>query len=360
MDEKKNGSMSCLLHLMNSLRAANGDTIPAVATGHGEAGAILLGAQRLGVQFLPSPTDLANARIRSAFVIAVFNQAATLERRRKAAPLDRKMNVVLKADDTYKPKTKTALSGDQREEEAFRMWINSLDLTLRAPVPKSKGRTAAASTPVLDSATATTTNAASTSTSTCTTTEPAVEVYVHNLVADCKDGLVFLAVLDRVQPGLVDWAQVALNADGQRFRMISNCNYLVECCKKLGFSLIGVQGSDIVDGNKKLQMGLVWQMMRTHVIAFLTNLHVETSGSGNATSSSSSSSGSALSGGGAGAAAASRGRSDSAGTGIIAGSGGPVVAVKKLAGDGLERTLLSFANDRIARAAMINGQPLPS
>jgi len=42
--------------------------------------------------------------------------------------------------------------------------------------------------------------------------------------------------------------------------------------KPLAFSLVNIGGSDIVDGNRKLILGFVWQLMRYHTIKFLSEV----------------------------------------------------------------------------------------
>ncbi|KAI5950282.1 hypothetical protein KGF54_005239 [Candida jiufengensis] len=53
---------------------------------------------------------------------------------------------------------------------------------------------------------------------------------------------------------------------------LENTNYSVEIGKANGFSLVGIEGSDIVDGNKLLTLGLVWQLMRRIIINTLSEL----------------------------------------------------------------------------------------
>merc|ERR1712154_230221 len=116
-------------------------------------------------------------------------------------------------------------AGDMREERAFRMWINTLGIG---------------------------------------------DVYINNLFEDCRDGLVLLKVLDKLQPGIVSWKKVEKKPKN-KFKKISNCNYVVVLGKSLKFSLVATGGSDIVDANKMLVLGLVWQMMRFNTIQFLTS-----------------------------------------------------------------------------------------
>jgi plastin-1 len=54
-----------------------------------------------------------------------------------------------------------------------------------------------------------------------------------------------------------------------RFKKIENCNYAVQLCRELGFSLPGTGGIDIAGGVRKLVLGLVWQLMRLQVVKLL-------------------------------------------------------------------------------------------
>jgi plastin-1 len=128
--------------------------------------------------------------------------------------------------------------GDSREERAFRMWINSLG----------------------------------------------IEKYVNNLFDDVRDGMVILQVMDKVHPGVVDWHRVNANPT-MVFKQTENCNYAVDLAKDpFRFSLVGVQGKDIVDGNKKLTLALFWQLMRYSLLSFLASLKTRVGGAGGAAS----------------------------------------------------------------------------
>jgi plastin-1 len=97
-----------------------------------------------------------------------------------------------------------------------------------------------------------------------------VEPFVFNLVDDLSDGLILLQAFDKVHPGLVEWKKVNKQTPiTSKFKKVENTNYSVVLGKSLKFSLVGIQGSDIVDGNKTLTLGLVWQLMREHVIQTL-------------------------------------------------------------------------------------------
>jgi len=113
---------------------------------------------------------------------------------------------------------------DSREERVFRMWINSLGIE---------------------------------------------DLYINNLYEDLRDGVVLLKLEDRVQPGIVSWRKVNRNPKN-KFKKVANCNYAVVLGKQMGFSLVGIGGVDIMDGNKKLILAIVWQLMRRHTLNILT------------------------------------------------------------------------------------------
>lgn len=116
-----------------------------------------------------------------------------------------------------------------------------------------------------------------------------VEPGVFNLFENLRDGLIILQAFDKILPGSVVWRRVnrpkagaapiepTYAAEGEeeieigvtpnqsnlsRFKQVENTNYVVELAKNNGMHLVGVQGADIVDGQKTLVLGLVWQLMR--------------------------------------------------------------------------------------------------
>jgi plastin-1 len=128
-----------------------------------------------------------------------------------------------------------------------------------------------------------------------------VDPAVFNLFENLRDGLVLLQAFDRVYPGAVVWRRVskpkggamsptrpAFNENGEeedveigvtpnqstlsKFKQVENTNYCIELGKANGMSLVGIQGSDIVDRNKTLVLGYVWQLMRMSITKTLTSL----------------------------------------------------------------------------------------
>jgi len=183
------------------------------------AGRVLKNAKNCGVKVFIKPKNIVegNERLNLAFTASVFNHMPGLD---PITDEEEKEFAGLMDDD----------EGDMREERAFRMWINTLGIG---------------------------------------------DVYINNLFEDCRDGLVLLKVLDKLQPGIVSWKKVEKKPKN-KFKKIANCNYVVVLGKSLKFSLVATGGSDIVDANKMLILGLVWQMMRFNTIQFLNKLAKKT------------------------------------------------------------------------------------
>lgn len=57
-----------------------------------------------------------------------------------------------------------------------------------------------------------------------------------------------------------------------RFKAVENTNYAVDLGKANGMHIVGIQGSDIVDGTKTLVLGLVWQLMRISINQTLASI----------------------------------------------------------------------------------------
>ncbi|GBG62613.1 hypothetical protein CBR_g31249 [Chara braunii] len=115
---------------------------------------------------------------------------------------------------------------DSREERAFRMWMNSFG----------------------------------------------VSTYVYHLFEDVRDGYAILEVIDRVAPSLVSWKRVSKPPIKLPFKRIENCNYVVELGRCMKFSLVNIAGKDFEQGNKKLILAFMWQLMRQHMLQLLCNL----------------------------------------------------------------------------------------
>jgi plastin-1 len=173
-------------------------------------------ARNLGVNVFIKPKDICdgNKKLNISYVAQLFNtcHGLVMEEELKAA-FDLSQ---LTIDD----------AGDSREERIFRMWINSLNID---------------------------------------------GVYIHNLFTDLRDGFNLLKLEDKVQPGCVNWKRANENPKS-RYKQVENANYAVDIGKAMKFTLINVGGLDIVDGNKKLILAIIWQLMRKYTLQVLQDL----------------------------------------------------------------------------------------
>ncbi|XP_032795189.1 plastin-1 isoform X1 [Daphnia magna] len=101
-----------------------------------------------------------------------------------------------------------------------------------------------------------------------------VAPYVNWLYSDLADGLVIFQLYDVIKPGIVNWNRVHKEFSKLRKFMekLENCNYAVELGRQLKFSLVGIAGKDISDGNPTLTLALIWQLMRAYTLSILTQL----------------------------------------------------------------------------------------
>jgi len=109
-----------------------------------------------------------------------------------------------------------------------------------------------------------------------------VKPRVNYMYSDLYDGLIIFQLMDFVKPGIVDWkkrvntkekmAKEKMKAKKYQ-QILENCNYAVELGKKLNLVLVGIGGSDIMEGNKTLTLALVWQLMRAYTLALLSRLN---------------------------------------------------------------------------------------
>ncbi|KAK2718773.1 hypothetical protein QYM36_005945, partial [Artemia franciscana] len=101
-----------------------------------------------------------------------------------------------------------------------------------------------------------------------------VSPHVNWLYSDLADGLVIFQLYDIIRPGIVNWPRVHKKFSKLRKFMekLENSNYVVELGKQLRFSLVGIAGQDISDGNPTLTLALIWQLMRAYTLSVLSQL----------------------------------------------------------------------------------------
>ncbi|KAL5988000.1 Fimbrin-5 [Asimina triloba] len=176
-------------------------------------------AERMDCKRYLSPKDIVDGspNLNLAFVAQIFHQRNGLSVDSKKVSFAEMM-----PDDVQV----------SREERAFRLWINSLGIV----------------------------------------------TYVNNVFEDVRNGWVLLEVLDKVSPGSVNWKQASKPPIKMPFRKVENCNQVVRIGKQLKFSLVNVAGNDIVQGNKKLILAFLWQLMRYNMLQLLKNLRFHSRG----------------------------------------------------------------------------------
>ncbi|XP_038171951.1 plastin-3 isoform X1 [Arvicola amphibius] len=177
------------------------------------AESMLQQADKLGCRQFVTPADVVsgNPKLNLAFVANLFNKYPALTK-----PENQDIDWTL-------------LEGETREERTFRNWMNSLG----------------------------------------------VNPHVNHLYADLQDALVILQLYERIKIP-VDWSKVnkpPYPKLGANMKKLENCNYAVELGKHPAkFSLVGIGGQDLNDGNPTLTLALVWQLMRRYTLNVLEDL----------------------------------------------------------------------------------------
>ncbi|KAF9733146.1 Fimbrin, actin-bundling protein [Paraphaeosphaeria minitans] len=182
---------------------------------HQRAEQVLQNADALGCRKFLTPASLVagNPKLNLAFVANLFNTHPGLD------PITEEEKADIDDFDAE----------GEREARVFTLWLNSLD----------------------------------------------VQPVVQSFFEDLKDGTVLLQAYDKVIPSSVNWRHVNKPREGQelmRFKALENTNYAVELGKANSFSLPGIQGADITDGQRTLTLGLVWQLMRRDITSTLKGL----------------------------------------------------------------------------------------
>ena len=101
-----------------------------------------------------------------------------------------------------------------------------------------------------------------------------LKLNMKDLFSDSCSGIVLLKVMERLQPGSVDWGRVE-GTPKNKYERVANCNYATKVAKDLGCKLVGISGQDIADGNEKLLLAIWWQLMRKDFMQFLDELDMD-------------------------------------------------------------------------------------
>ncbi|KAG0233922.1 hypothetical protein BGX31_004735 [Mortierella sp. GBA43] len=172
---------------------------------------ILQNAGKLDCRKYLSPQSMVagNPKLNLAFVANLFNTHPGLD----------------PVEEVERPELPETVE-DDREARVFALWLNSLD----------------------------------------------VDPFVNNLYTDLQDGVILLQAFDKMHPGIVDWKRVSRRQPLNRFKQVENTNYAIMIGQHLRYTLVNMQGSDIVDGSPTLTLGICWQMMRENVTQTMKKL----------------------------------------------------------------------------------------
>eukprot|EP00486_Rosalina_sp_Unknown_P012863 CAMPEP_0201578218 /NCGR_PEP_ID=MMETSP0190_2-20130828/24999_1 /ASSEMBLY_ACC=CAM_ASM_000263 /TAXON_ID=37353 /ORGANISM="Rosalina sp." /LENGTH=1479 /DNA_ID=CAMNT_0048011165 /DNA_START=92 /DNA_END=4531 /DNA_ORIENTATION=+ len=98
-------------------------------------------------------------------------------------------------------------------------------------------------------------------------------LHVNTLTRDLSDGVVLLKLLEKAKPGCVNWKK-AREKVRHKFDKLNNCNMVMSLSQQdpFNFSLVGMGGNDIVDGNQKFLSTLLWQLMRYNAVKQISEL----------------------------------------------------------------------------------------
>uniref|UniRef100_A0A8C7THN0 Lymphocyte cytosolic protein 1 (L-plastin) n=1 Tax=Oncorhynchus mykiss TaxID=8022 RepID=A0A8C7THN0_ONCMY len=170
-------------------------------------------ADRLGCRQFVTATDVVrgNPKLNLAYIANLFNKYPALKK-----PENQDIDW-------------SSIEGETREERTFRNWMNSLGVNPR----------------------------------------------VNHLYVDIDDALVIFQLYEKINVP-VDWDRVnkpPYSKLGSNMKKLENCNYAVELGKKEAkFSLVGIAGQDLNEGNRKLTQALLWQLMRRYTLNILEEL----------------------------------------------------------------------------------------
>jgi len=95
---------------------------------------------------------------------------------------------------------------------------------------------------------------------------------IGNLYRDLSDGIILAHILDRCKRDCINWKKMRTQVR-HKFDKNTNCNHVVDVMnKQFPFSLVGIGGTDIVDGKQMYVHTILWQIMRYQATKKLSEL----------------------------------------------------------------------------------------
>jgi hypothetical protein len=206
--------------------AALGVADPAV-----RAARVLADAERMGVRKFVRVVDITggHAKLNLAFVAHLFNTFPALDGAGGAAVSPTSPTFPTSPGRGSSISSSSADLAETREETTTRLWMNSLGVS--PLVTSLRGD-------------------------------------------DLKDGLIFLQLLEMVRPGCVEAKRVNRGpfAFGGGLKKIANLNYALTVGRALGFTLVGIAGSDLHEGSRSAALAFAWQLMRASTLNLVASL----------------------------------------------------------------------------------------
>jgi hypothetical protein len=89
------------------------------------------------------------------------------------------------------------------------------------------------------------------------------DVHLRNIFEDCRDGVILSKVIDSIKSNAVDWSKIKANPRSD-FELNINNNSMIQGCKDLGLSIIGIAGTDFTKGKEKEMLTVTWQIVRLY------------------------------------------------------------------------------------------------
>uniref|UniRef100_A0A8C0GF85 Lymphocyte cytosolic protein 1 n=1 Tax=Chelonoidis abingdonii TaxID=106734 RepID=A0A8C0GF85_CHEAB len=202
-------------HLLDQVAPkGNEEGIPAIEKDDIQrAECMLQQAERLGCRQFVTATDVVrgNPKLNLAFIANLFNRYPALQK-----PENQDIDW-------------SSIEGETREERTFRNWMNSLGVSPR----------------------------------------------VNHLYSDLSDAMVIFQLYEKIKVP-VDWSRVnkpPYPKLGGNMKKLENCNYAVDLGKNQAkFSLVGIAGQDLNEGNRTLTLALIWQLMRRYTLSILEDI----------------------------------------------------------------------------------------
>jgi len=95
---------------------------------------------------------------------------------------------------------------------------------------------------------------------------------IGNLYRDLSDGIILAHILEKCKRDCINWKKMRTQVR-HKFDKNTNCNHVVDVMnKQFPFSLVGIGGTDIVDGKQMYVHTILWQIMRYQATKKLSEL----------------------------------------------------------------------------------------